>query len=226
MESLPLYIPISFIGTTLLTLIVLFKGSNQLRSVLAIGLLWLLLQAVIGLSGFYTITDTIPPRFLLAVSIPFLTILSLFLARGGRKIISNWDLRWLTWLHIVRVPVELVLYWLFLHKKVPQLMTFEGINYDILSGLTVPLIVWLGFRAGEPRRKLLLIWNIICLGLLLNIVIHAFLSAPLPFQQLAFDQPNIAVLYFPYVWLPAFIVPVVLLAHLVSIRLLLRKNKS
>jgi hypothetical protein len=69
-----------------------------------------------------------------------------------------------------------------------------------------------------------LVWNFICLGLLFNIVVHAVLSAPLPFQQLAFDQPNVAILYFPYVWLPAFIVPVVLLSHLVAIRKLIIKT--
>jgi hypothetical protein len=37
----------------------------------------------------------------------------------------------------------------------------------------------------------------------------------------AFDQPNIAVLYFPFNWLPSCIVPLVLLSHLAAIRQLL-----
>jgi hypothetical protein len=65
------------------------------------------------------------------------------------------------------------------------------------------------------------VWNFICLGLLLNIVINAILAAPFPFQQFAFDQPNRGVLYFPFIWLPGFIVPAVLLSHLVNIRQLL-----
>ena len=69
---------------------------------------------------------------------------------------------------------------------------------------------------------MLLWWNIISLGLLVNIIIYAVLSAPFSFQKMAFDQPNIAVLYFPFNLLPAFIVPVVLFGHLVSIRQLLR----
>ncbi|MEO8588376.1 MAG: hypothetical protein ABI432_03330 [Flavobacteriales bacterium] len=64
-------------------------------------------------------------------------------------------------------------------------------------------------------------WNIACIGLLVNIVARAVLSAPFPFQQLAFDQPNIAVLYFPFVWLPCCVVPLVLLAHLATLRKLL-----
>ena len=70
---------------------------------------------------------------------------------------------------------------------------------------------------------MILLWNFIALVLLINIVVNAVLSAPFPFQQFAFDQPNIAVLYFPFVLLPAFIVPIVLFGHLVSIRQLVRK---
>jgi hypothetical protein len=58
------------------------------------------------------------------------------------------------------------------------------------------------------------IWNWICLALLLNIVVRAVLSAPSPIQQFAFDQPNIAILHFPFVFLPGFIVPAVLFCHL------------
>ena len=44
-----------------------------------------------------------------------------------------------------------------------------------------------------------------------------------PFQQFGFDQPNIAMLYSPFVWLPCFIVPTVLFSHLVCIRKYLKK---
>jgi hypothetical protein len=64
----------------------------------------------------------------------------------------------------------------------------------------------------------MLLWN--CGGILLLsvIVTIAVLSAPLPFQQLAFKQPNVAVLQFPFTWLPAYVVPVVLLSHIIFIK--------
>ena len=61
-------------------------------------------------------------------------------------------------------------------------------------------------------------------GLLINIVATAVLSLPSPFQQQAFNQLNIAILYFPFVWLPSVVVPVVLLAHVSAIRQLIRKG--
>ena len=73
-------------------------------------------------------------------------------------------------------------------------------------------------------RKALLVWNILGLLLLLNIVVIAVLSAPFRFQLLGFEQPNIAILYFPFIWLPCCIVPLVLFSHLAAIRQLTRKK--
>jgi hypothetical protein len=102
-------------------------------------------------------------------------------------------------------------------------MTFEGRNFDILAGITAPFVAYVGITKGKLNKSVLLIWNILCLGLLLNIVINALLSAPSPIQQFAFDQPNVAILNFPYSWLPTCIVPIVLFAHLAAIRQLTRK---
>lgn len=127
------------------------------------------------------------------------------------------DLKWLTLLHVIRVPVELILYALFMHQAIPELMTFTGRNWDILAGLTAPLVYYFGFVRKTLGLKYILLWNVFCLGLLLNIVVNALLSAPLPFQQFAFEQPNRALFHFPFIWLPAYVVPVVLLSHLIVI---------
>ena len=52
--------------------------------------------------------------------------------------------------------------------------------------------------------------------------IEAFCLGSLPAdQQLAFEQPNIAVLRFPYVLLPGIVVPLVGLSHLLHLKQLL-----
>lgn len=130
----------------------------------------------------------------------------------------------LTYLHVVRVPVEMVLWWLFLNGAVPQLMTFEGKNMDVFSGLSAVFIAYFGYTQHKLNKTLLLAWNFICLALLINIVFMAVLSAPLAFQQFAFEQPNIGVFHFPFVFLPGFIVPIVLFSHLLCIRKLLFSN--
>jgi hypothetical protein len=218
MEHLPPYITVVFMLTTLLTAGLFYRATNHSGTTIIILLLWLALQTFVGLSGFYTVTNSIPPRFLLLILPPILFIAGLFTTKKGRRYLDSLDTKHLAILHIVRVPVEIVLYWLFVQKKVPELMTFEGRNFDILSGLTAPVIYYFGFIKKRLNRKVILFWNFICLGLLMNIVANAILSAPFPFQQFGFDQPNIAVLYFPFLWLPCCIVPLVLLSQLATIR--------
>jgi hypothetical protein len=222
MENLPLYISIVFICTTVLTLLFFYRAAAYSGITFMLLVAWLAAQYLIGRTGFYAQTGAFPPRFMLLVAPPLLFIIGLFTTSKGRRYLDNLDLRMLTLLHIVRIPVELVLFWLFIYKTIPQLMTFEGRNFDILAGLTAPFIFWLGFRKEQKNKKLLLIWNFICLGLVLNIAVNAALSAPFPFQQFGFEQPNIAVLYVPFVWLPCCVVPLVVLSHLASIRQLLK----
>lgn len=226
MENIPLYVSLVFISTTVAALLLLYKSARNSKRVLLISLLWMGMQAVLGISGFYLITDTIPPRFGAAVIPPVLFIAACFITKKGKAFLDLLNTKWLMLLHVVRVPVEVVLLWLYLHQYVPELMTFEGRNFDILSGLTAPLVFYFGFVRQQIHRNLLLAWNFLCLALLINIVVNAMLSAPSSFQQFAFEQPNVGVLYFPFIWLPCFIVPVVLLSHLVSIRQLLKSKAA
>lgn len=222
MEHLPNFISVLFILVTIVTVFIFYKATKNSLVTLVSLLVWLIVQAIVSIGGFYTFTDRIPPRFLLLVLPPLLLIMILFSTGKGRKYIDHLNLMHLTLLHTVRIPVEIVLYLLFLNKVVPELMTFEGRNYDIISGLTAPVIFYFGFIKKKINRNLLLLWNFICLLLLINVVVIAILSAPFFFQKFAFTQPNIAILYFPFTWLPACVVPLVLLSHLTSIRRLLK----
>lgn len=225
MQDLPLYVTVTFILTTFFTLYLFARVSFFSRKLFVTVSVWLVAQAVISLTGFYTNTDVLPPRFLLLVVPPLALIILFLIARKGRKVSEGFSIQFLLLLHIVRIPVEIVLYWLYQEGQVPKLMTFEGRNLDILSGLSAPVIYYF-FMRGKVSRFVLVFWNVVCLLFLLNIVVHAILSAPFPFQLWAFNQPNVAVFYFPFIWLPGFIVPVVLFSHLVMIRRFLLHKKQ
>lgn len=221
METLPSLIGITFVFTTTLSVILFFRAARNSKIVLIILLAWMALQGLVGQTEYLKQTDAMPPRLALMVLPTILTIIALFALPGGRRFIDTLDLKMLTLLHMVRIPVELVLFWLFLHQLVPQIMTFERRNLDIISGLTAPIVYYFFFIKKQMNSNFLILWNIICLGLLFNIVGIAILSAPFPFQQFGLEQPNVAVLYFPFNWLPTVVVPLVLLSHLASIRQLI-----
>lgn len=218
-ENLPLT-SFGFIATTLITLWFFYKASNH-RQILFGMLVWTSLVAALGISGFYQKVGTFPPRFIFLLAPTAIFVFSLFLFKKSRNFMDTLSLKWLTLLHIIRIPVEIVLYYIFLEGLIPELMTFDGYNFDIISGLTAPILYYLVFVKKVWSRKALFIWNFLALILLLNILTIAVLSAPTPFQKLAFEQPNIGVTYFPFVWLPAVVVPIVLFSHLASIRQLL-----
>jgi hypothetical protein len=224
----PLYVVALFIATTLLTLGLLYRAFAKISTSIAQKILWgslawLGLQGVVFATGFYLKTDTVPPRFALAVVPTFIAIAYFLSKKSSANILDKLSLKDLTLLHICRIPVEIGLLWLYQSQQIPQIMTFEGRNFDVFSGLTALPMVWYAFQNNSIKRTPLLIWNIVCLALVCIIVVIALLSAPTPFQQFGFEQPNVGVLKFPFGWLPSFIVPVVVFCHLVSIRQLLKK---
>jgi len=226
METLPVYIYIVFVITLLLALAIFYKAANNAKTFILLSLSWIAIQTAAGASGFYTANNTAPPRFIFLILPPMLLIIALFSTAKGKLFIDGLNLKLLTLFHIIRLPVELVLFWLYTSKAVPGLMTFEGRNFDILSGITAPFIYYFGFVKQTLGKTGILVWNYICLGLLINIVVNAVLSVPTSFQQFGFDQPNIALLYPPFNLLPAFLVPLVLFSHLVAIRRLHIKRQK
>ncbi len=218
MEELPFYVSIIFGSIVVLSIFWFYKITHSLRFAGLAGL-WVLLQSALGYSGWYQVTNSMPPRILLFGVLPSLLIIAaLFLTKSGRAFVDSFNLRSLTWFHTLRLPIEIMLAVLYHQGVMSIYITYEGSNFDILSGLSAPLMAYLAFRNGIVNRKALMAWNVLCLLLLFNVVITAVFAIPSPFQKLAFDQPNIAVLYFPFNLLPTFLVPAVLFAHLVAFR--------
>lgn len=219
-----MYIDLVFVGTVILTLLFLYRATGFSKFVIVVTLAWLAVQAIAGLSGFYVVPAGEPPRFALLVLPPVVLIVVLFFVKRGRRFLDGLDVRVLTLLHVVRLPVELILFWLYVHKAVPRAMTFEGRNFDILSGLTAPLVWYFGFVKPRLGKRVLIGWNIVCLLLLANIAVTAVLSGSPFWERFGFEQRNIALSYFPFVWLPCCIVPTVLLAQLAAIKQLGRRG--
>ena len=222
MTTIPIYISLLFVLITLISVHLFYKAAGKKMYVLLILLAAMTIEGALGLTGFFTVTDAMPPRLLILLVIPLFIVIFLFSTEKGRRFIDGFDLKQLTFLHSIRILVEIVLFQLFLYKAMPVLMTFEGRNMDIISGLSAPLVYYFVWVKKSWNRTFLLAWNIGCLLILAVTVSVAILSAPTPFQQFGFDQPTVAVLYFPFVWLPGIVVPIVYFSHLIAIRRLLK----
>jgi len=224
MEHLPPFIYIVFGATFLLGVWLFLKAANYPKALIITIALWTILQSVIGLSGFYSNMYTMTMRFPLLLLPPLLFLISLFTTTIGKAFIDGLNIRTLTIFHIIRIPVEFGLFSLSVHHAIPKAMTFAGTNYDIFSGLSAPLIYYFGFSKKILGKPVLVAWNIVCILLLLNVVINAALSLPARFLQFGFEQPDIALGYFPFLLLPSCLVPLVFFSNLAAIRQLLSKK--
>lgn len=203
-----------FLLVTLFSLILFHFATGKNRRVMIVSLIWLALIGGLSQSGLFENTDSMPPRFMLVlIGNAALVIYSYRTLKANRL-----NEKLLLLIHGLRLPVEIGLYQLFLLGLVPQIMTFKGWNYDIVIGISALLLfAFFGLTKNRFKDSWRYVWHISGLISLLIIVITALLSAPSPFQQLAFDQPNVAVLQFPFIFLPGYIVPIVFLSHLLPI---------
>ncbi|WP_281542570.1 hypothetical protein [Maribacter aestuarii] len=224
-ENLPNWIDLIFIITCILTIGLFHYSNEKPKKLTLLIIIWSIIQSVLAYLGFYQFTDSIPPRFGLVLIPTTLLIIYGLLPKQQKWFFEKRETKVSTFLHSVRLPVEIVLFGLFTHKMIPELMTFEGRNYDILMGITAPIIGWL-FMKQKVNKKILLIWNTIGLILVSFILLNGILSSELPFQQFGFEQPNRAINYFPYILLPATIVPIVIWTHLSDIIKLRKEIKT
>lgn len=189
---------------------IFWLSSGRNRIVLYTLLFWIGLQSSLATRGYFLDTTSFPPPQAVMIAPPLLLLIGLLLTSLGRSFLKRLNLKLLTLLHLVRVPVEIMLWMLFMQKLIPVDLTFEGVNYDIVMGLSAPVVVYFFFVKKKMSKTALVAWNILSIILLLNVVVRGILSVPSPFQEIGFDQPNIAMLQFPFNFLPALIVPLVL----------------
>jgi hypothetical protein len=130
-----------------------------------------------------------------SVAIP----IALGLSRIGAKIKDHIPISSLIAFQAFRLPLEIVLHDWYRSGTIPRTMTWEGSNWDILTGvLAICCLPFVG-------QRLWVAWafNAIGILLLLNVVRVAVMSSPVPFGWNV-EPPLELIVQLPY----AFIVPV------------------
>lgn len=211
---------ISFILITVLTVALFYFATGNNKIVLMFFSVWALFIGTLSYIGFFENTSSLPPRFVLAI-LPTFFFAYYFIKNIA---IEKIKLHYMIAIHMVRLPVELTLFELFLQKRIPIIMTFEGWNFDILMGISaIFMLIYLFIKKETVNKMVFKAWNIIGICFLTIIVSTAILSAPTIIQQFAFDQPNIGVLAFPFTFLPSVVVPIVLMSHIFCLKILNKK---
>lgn len=208
----------------------LIKGNygqpKKIVGIVAIVLLvWVIIASILAKLGVFADFVSLPPKMFIVIVVPVTAVLILTFNKKFTQFLKYVPETWLTYLQVFRVPVEIFLWLLFLDGTTPIQMTFEGRNFDILAGLTAPIIAYL-YQTNRIGDKALIIWNIASLGLLLNIIGIAIMSFPTIFRVFMNEPSNTAVAHFPLILLPAFLVMIAYTFHIFSLRKLLTKTNE
>lgn len=183
----------------------------------AIGsILWLVLYSAVVASGFLQAAPF--PRLPILLGMVILVSLLFALSPVGKKMAFGIPIYILAGFQVFRFPLELVLHSWAVQGVVPWTMTWNGSNWDIISGI-LGGVAWFW---GRQSRQILWLANVVGSVLLLNVMRVAVLSSPIPFGW-ELERPLLLGFYLPY----SLIVPVciggALAGHVILTRALLRK---
>ena len=206
------------------------ETSHQKKIVRNAGILlivWLIYIAGLSLTGIFTIV-TLPPRIPLLLVFPaFLFIVWFFGSGRFIIIIEATPLHWIILFQSFRIIVELLIYWCYNEGILPKEATFRGNNFDIIFGLTAPLVAW-SVRFNKRGSNInYLIWNF-CGLLSLAMVVFTLISTAYfpalwgrPQSILSAGFGN-----FPFTYLAGFFMPLAVFLHLFAIIKIRRHIKT
>jgi hypothetical protein len=175
---------------------------------------WTLFISVVSATGFFQDFSSFPPRIMIVLGFPLAAVILITFSGTMKELLPHVSARAITRLQFFRVFVEILLWMLFIQHILPVQMTFEGRNFDVLAGITAPIIG----HYFSHNKKVRLIWNLVSLGLLINIITIAILSLPTPFRVFMNEPANTIVGDFPFIWLPGLLVPLAYSLHFLSLR--------
>lgn len=191
------------------------RRQKLMRRVGGLSALWVAATGLLGVSGLLA-RFVLPPPLLFVLFAGVVLAVALVRSPAGERLAMHVPLAWLVGFQAFRIPVELMLHQLHVEGVIGVQMTYAGLNFDIVTGVSAVVVAAL-LAVERCPVWLVWLWNVVGLGLLITIVSIAVLSMPLPFRQ--FDGPaNTMVAGLPFVWLPTMIVLAALTGHLLLFR--------
>jgi hypothetical protein len=201
---------------------------DRLRGTLAGALVmgaWLAVPGVLASRGALDDFSRLPPPLAWMMLALIVANLALAFSPLGTRLVERAPIHALIGYQVFRIPLEFWLYAMHERGLVPEQMTWNGLNFDVLSGIGALAVASMAWR-GQASRRLISLWNWLSFALLLNIGWIAVTSLPTPLRVFTDEPPLTLPASFPYVWLPAFLVQAALFGHVLVWRWLARNGAA
>ena len=185
--------------------------------------LWLAAMAAAALSGLLGRFDVRPPPMVIWFASMVVMTLALAWSPFGRRFADKLPFVALIGFQAFRLPLELIMHRAAIAGIMPDVMTYTGYNFDIVTGATALPLALYAWRRPVPRW-LIVLWNVTG-QILLFVVAGVALAASPIFRAFGDDQLNVWVTEFPYVWI-AVMVAAALFGHVVTLRKLIAERRA
>jgi hypothetical protein len=202
------------------------QQKSYFTRVVIVVVLWVAAISVLAIVGVFRDFSKLPPRPAVIIVIAIVLLLVLSFSKSFSRILTVTPPHWFVLMQSFRIGVELLLYISFTKKLIPVQMTFEGFNFDIISGILALPAAWIMSRNAKFSKLTGIIYNIIGLLLLVNVLVIAVTSMPTPIRKFITEPALSIVGEFPFIFLPGVLVVLALALHIFSLRQLLIKDRE
>ncbi len=217
--------------SALITLIFLFGYRSVLRStalttsersrkILIAALvifLWLAYLTILSQTGILRDLN-LPPKFPLLVFLPLVIGMIVFYNRKKNSaILHSIPRSWPIYFQSFRIAVEVLILLTYFEGILPQSATFEGYNFDVVMGLSAPIMGM--YVTKHPHRKAIqYVWNIlgICMVLFVAFIVASSIYFPIIWNS---ETPlvDLRFLEMPYLLLAGYLAPMAIFVHVLSL---------
>lgn len=187
-------------------------------TIIGIASLWFLYLFALEKSEL-TLDKSLPPKLPLLIVLPFIIFTAFFYRKNRNSTTLNaMPKSWLVYIQSFRIVVEIIILYTFREGIIPESASFEGYNFDIMMGMAAPLVGYLLFRNKVKNMFLAKFWNI--LGILMILFVATIIASSYYQPQLwgsEFQLVKDEFFTYPYLLLPAFLAPMGIFFHVVSL---------
>ena len=221
----------SFFSTTSIVASILFfgsawwvlhkfsKDSKTSFSVLGGLTVWYLAVIFLGRLDFFAARPLFAPNIFLAFILLAIAIKKLLSSSKLQSFFESVPLNWIMSVQTFRVMGVgfLSLYYM---KLLPGEFAIPTGLGDIAIGITAPIVAFLYTLGKSYSKKIAILWNYAGIFDLLMAITLGMLTYSKPFQFLPTEIPNDPIALFPLIIIPVFAVPLSIILHLFSLRVL------
>lgn len=214
---------LSFVAVAMLWLLFRSYPSSKVALSICGGLaIWISYLILLNQTGILRDFD-LPPKVPVLVVLPAILLIILLVNKKFMKhAFQNTPTHVPVALQSFRIFVELLIYATYLKGIFPQKATFEGMNFDVLVGIS-SIFISFAVAKGAIKNTGILIWNVASICILL-LTVYSFISTYY-FSDFVASGLGYQFVELPYLLLASVLLPVAIFLHVFSIQQVLTLKK-